>query len=62
MLNTVIGTDGFVRDARAAEPGADPDFLASAIAAVQQWQFTPTLLNCVPIEVEMTVTARFSVR
>ncbi len=62
VLNTVIGTDGFVRDARAAEPGADPDFLASAIAAVQQWQFTPTLLNCVPIEVEMTVTARFSVR
>ena len=62
VLNTVIGTDGFVRDARAAQPGADPDFLASAIAAVQQWQFTPTLLNCAPIEVEMTVTARFSVR
>ena len=35
---------------------------AAAIDAVSQWQFTPTQLNGVPVEVLMTVSINFSVR
>lgn len=59
ILDAVIGTDGFVRDARAVDPGVNADFLAAAIEAVQQWQFTPTLLNCTAIPVHMKITVRF---
>ena len=34
----------------------------AAIAAVRQWQYTPTLLNGVPVPVIMTVTVNFSLR
>ena len=30
-----------------------------ALAAVRQWQYTPTRLNGVPVEVVATVTVRF---
>jgi protein TonB len=33
--------------------------MAPALAAVRQWQYTPTLLNGAPIEVVATVTVRF---
>lgn len=36
-------------------------FATAATAAVTQWRYTPTLLNCVPIEVEMTVTVNFTI-
>jgi len=32
-----------------------------AIAAVSQWEFSPTYLNCEPIEVRMYVTVSFKV-
>jgi outer membrane biosynthesis protein TonB len=37
----------------------DVDVESAASAAVSQWQFTPTLLNCVPVDVKMTVTVSF---
>jgi protein TonB len=30
--------------------------------AVRQWQYTPTLLNGVPVPVVITVTVRFDLR
>ena len=33
--------------------------LRAAIEAVRQWRFTQTLLNCVPIDVNMTVHVNF---
>ena len=44
-------------DPMAAEPGAEPpaEFTESAIDAARQWTFTPTLLNGVPVEVNITV-------
>jgi len=43
--------------ARAAlDPAAD----AAALDAVKQWEFTPTLLNGVPVPVIMTVTVQFT--
>jgi len=35
---------------------------AAAIEAVRQWQYTPTLLNGVPVPVIMTVTVNFTLR
>jgi TonB family protein len=60
VLNAVIGTDGAVKEATPKDDTYNSDLVAAAIAAVKQWRFTPTLLNCVPIDVQMTVTVRFS--
>lgn len=59
VLDARIGTDGTVKDARAVS-AVDPDVEQSAREAVMQWEFTPTLLNCVPIEVKMKVTVNFN--
>jgi TonB family protein len=58
VLDVRIGTDGAVRDVRAVSP-AHPDFETAAIDAIRQWRFSQTLLNCVPIDVSMTVHANF---
>jgi len=59
-MDAVIGTDGTVQEVRNVN-GPHPDLEAAAVAAVRQWQFTPTLLNCEPIEVSMKVTTNFGV-
>ena len=66
-LVAVIGIDGKVgevlqpRSADTADP-VHPDLIAAATAAVQQWEFTPTLLNGVPVPVTMRVHTQFSLR
>jgi len=59
ILVAHLGVDGRVNDIRPFSQG-DPDLIDAAMAAVSQWQFTPTLLNCEPIEVRMLVTTTFS--
>jgi protein TonB len=54
-----IGVDGSVEDVQPTSSG-DPDLEAAAMAAVRQWQFTPTYLNCAPVPLSMTVTVRFA--
>lgn len=39
-----------------------PPMAQAALEAVRQWQFTPTLLNGVPVPVIMTVTVNFTLR
>lgn len=34
----------------------------AAITAVRQWEYTPTLLNGVPVPIIMTVTVNFQLR
>ena len=58
ILETVIGPDGTVRDARVLR--SQPMLDQAALEAVRQWEFTPTLLNGVPVSVIMTVTVNFS--
>ena len=60
MMDAVIGTDGTVQEVRNVN-GPHPGLEAAAVAAVRQWQFTPTLLNCEPINVSMKVTTTFGV-
>ena len=59
VLEGRIGTDGVMRDIQVISPAQHPDFDAAAIAAVRQWRFSQTLLNCVPVEVSMTVYVNF---
>jgi beta-lactamase regulating signal transducer with metallopeptidase domain len=61
VLDGVIGTDGFVHDIRARE-GSQQAFVDAFIAAVAQWQFESTLLNCLAVEVPITMTGRFTPR
>lgn len=59
-LEALIGTDGTIRDVRLVT--GDPDLGAAAADAIRQWEFSPTYLNCTPIEVRMAVTANFVVK
>jgi len=53
-----IGTDGTIVDLQPTS-STNPDLELAAATAIRQWEFTPTLLNCVAIEVPMTVTVNF---
>ena len=46
-----IGLDGYIGDIRIVGD-AQPTWRKAAIAAVREWRFTETLLNCVPVEVD----------
>jgi TonB family protein len=59
VLEATIGTDGLVKEVRPVDP-VDPELEAVATAAVKEWEFSPTTLNCVPVEVSMTVTVTFA--
>jgi TonB family protein len=59
VLEARVDEGGFVRDVRVATQ-AHPALEQAAVQAVAQWQFTPTLLNCVPVEIGMTATVHFS--
>jgi protein TonB len=54
----VIGIDGKVADAKVLR--SIPLLDQAALAAVRQWEYTPTLLNGVPVPVIMTVTVTFN--
>ena len=58
IVEALIGEDGSVRDAKVLR--SVPLLDASAVEAVRQWRFTPTLLNGVPVQVIMSVTVRFT--
>ncbi len=59
-MEAIIARDGTVAEARVTSPSSLFD--DSAIGAVRQWQFTPTLLNGMPVEVLMTVTVNYRIR
>ena len=56
----VIGPNGRVTDVKILR--SVPLLDDAAVAAVQQWEYTPTLLNGVPVPVIMTVTVNFTLR
>ena len=60
-LRARIGVDGYVADVSVVGD-AQPDLAQSAIAAVREWLYTETLLNCTPVEVMMDVTVNFQRR
>jgi TonB family protein len=60
IMEAVIGPAGNVTDAKILR--SVPLLDQAALDAVRQWEFTPTLLNGVPVPVIMTVTVNFSLR
>ena len=60
IIEATIGPDGRVQDARVLRP--NPLLDGAALDAVRRWEFTPTLLNGVPVAVVMTVTVDFRLR
>src|SRR5687767_1379545 len=60
ILETIIGADGKVAEARVLR--SNPLLDQAALAAVREWEYSPTLLNGKPTAVLMTVTVRFTLK
>jgi TonB family protein len=58
VFAALIGTDGTIRDLQTTS-SSNADLELAAANAIRQWEFTPTLLNCVAVEVPMTITVSF---
>lgn len=59
IAEITVGTDGTVTDARVLR--GNPLLNDAALEAVKQWQYSPTLLNGVPVPIIMTVTVQFRI-
>jgi protein TonB len=60
IIEATIGPNGRVQDARVLR--SIPLLDQAALDAVRQWEYTPTLLNGVPVPVIMTVTVNFTLQ
>jgi TonB family protein len=60
IIEATIDTDGHVGEAKILR--TIPLLDEAALAAVRQWEFTPTLLSGVPVPVIMTVTVNFTLQ
>jgi TonB family protein len=62
VLHAVIGVDGRPLSLRVINGQVDPDLAKSAVEAVVQWRYTPTLLNGEPIEVDTTIQVNYTLQ
>ena len=60
IIEATIGVTGAVEEAKVLR--SVPLLDEAALDAVKQWQFTPTLLNGLPVPVIMTVTVNFTLQ
>ena len=61
LVETTIGLDGLIKDIKILRSiDGRPEFGQAAIDAIRQWEYSPTLLNNVPIPVIMTVTVVYA--
>ncbi len=58
VIEAMIGPDGKVLEANVVR--SVPLLDQAALDAVRQWEYTPTLLNGVPVPIVMTVTINFT--
>jgi TonB family protein len=61
VLDAVISKEG-VPLSLSSQNGARPEFVKSAVDAVMQWRYEPTLLNGQAVEVETTITVNYTLR
>jgi len=59
-LRAIIGTDGTIQSLQVVS--GDPMFLSSAIEAVQQWRYRPTILNGQPVEIDTYITVVYTMQ
>jgi periplasmic protein TonB len=60
IIEALIGVDGRVEQARVLR--SKPFLDEAALAAVREWEYTPTLLNGRPTRVIMTVTVNYTLK
>jgi periplasmic protein TonB len=58
-LHAMIGEDGTIQSLEAV--GGDPAFFASAMQAVKQWRYTPTMLNGQAVKVDTYITVIYNI-
>ena len=59
-LRAIIGTDGTIQSLQVVS--GDPMFLSSAVEAVQQWRYRPTILNGQPVEIDTYITVVYTMQ
>ena len=59
-LRAIIATDGTIQSLEAV--AGDPMFFPSALDAVRQWRYTPTLLNGQQVQVDTYITVIYNSR
>ena len=59
-LHAIIATDGTVQSLQVVN--GDPLFLQSALDAVGQWRYHPTILNGQPVEIETYITVIYTLQ
>jgi outer membrane biosynthesis protein TonB len=59
-LRAIIGADGSIESLEAV--AGDPMFFQSALGAVRQWRYTPTLLNGQQVEVDTYITVIYNMQ
>lgn len=57
-LHAIIGTDGTIQSLEVIS--GDPFFMQSALSAVRQWRYRPTILNGQAIEVDTHITVIYT--
>jgi beta-lactamase regulating signal transducer with metallopeptidase domain len=58
LLKGRIALDGYLTDI-SVEGEAQPEMASAAVAAVREWLYTETLLNCQPVDVVMNISVTF---
>ncbi len=59
-LRAVIATDGTIQALQVV--GGDPLFYQSALEAVRQWRYRPTVLNGQPVEIDTFITVIYDMQ
>jgi len=57
-LHAIIATDGRIKSLEVVS--GEPPFIQSALRAVHEWRYQPTLLNNEPVEIETYVTVVYT--
>jgi len=58
-LRAIIATDGTIQSLRVVS--GDPLFYQSALEAVSQWRYRPTVLNGEPVEIDTFITVIYNI-
>ena len=59
-LHAIIATDGSIQSLEVLS--GDPFFIPSALAAVREWRYQPTLLNGQPVEIDTHITVIYTLK
>jgi len=59
-LRAIIATDGTIQSLQVVR--GDPLFVSSALEAVRQWRYRPTILNGQPVEIDTFITVEYTLQ